>query len=114
MTVSSEDSKNSYSTGSGMSETATKYVLTVDVPGAKSGDLFVKVDQNGKVPVIHITGTHRWGEFDKSFPLTNADLENISSSLSLGVLVVTIPKKVVPGKSDIIVAIQECDPIPVR
>jgi HSP20 family molecular chaperone IbpA len=89
----------------------------MDVPGVKTNDLTVKVDQNGKNPVLHVAGRRRsfvesdddeGAPFEKSFSMDDrANFDNMTANLSHGVLVVNVPKTVKP---EIVVPVKEADP----
>jgi HSP20 family molecular chaperone IbpA len=119
-----------------ISESDAKYEITTDVPGVKLADLSVTVDQSGPHPVLQITGTRRraaqrahsaaashqneetkndgepessLAKFEKRFLIKDAtaDFENMTASLSHGVLVVSVPKVAKATKSNIVVTITE-------
>jgi HSP20 family molecular chaperone IbpA len=119
-----------------ISESDAKYEITTDLPGVKLADLSVTVDQSGPHPVLTIKGTRRravqrvhsaaaseeneetkndaepessLATFEKRFLIKDAtaDFENMTASLSHGVLVVSVHKVAKATKPNIVVTITE-------
>jgi HSP20 family molecular chaperone IbpA len=73
--------------------------LAMEVPGVTAKDLSVEVENGSMLRIkgsrtIHKSGSSTKAEFDQSFQLDqDIDVENISVSLSSGILTVTAPKK---------------------
>jgi HSP20 family protein len=78
-----------------------KYSIAIDVPGVKSEDMTIKLEENGQV--LNLSGGRKIKKgddtvsefkFEKRFTIgDNVDVDKIAASLSDGVLEVTAPKK---------------------
>jgi ABC-type multidrug transport system fused ATPase/permease subunit/HSP20 family molecular chaperone IbpA len=93
----------------------SNYQITMDLPGVRSNDLTVRVDQSGSKPLLNISGRRRSfveneedePAFETSFSMDdNVNFGNMTANLSHGVLVVNVPKNVKP---EIVVPINEGD-----
>ena len=92
-----------------------KYSIAIDVPGVKSEDMTIKLEENGQV--LNLSGgrkikkgddTVSETKFVKQFTIgENVDVDKIAASLSDGVLEVTAPKKAVEKKEAHIIKITE-------
>jgi len=80
-------------------EDDSHFELSIDLPGVRSEDCKVELEQEGRV--LHLHGGRKietesgYSEtrFDQRFKLgKNLDVQNVSANLSDGVLVVTMPK----------------------
>jgi HSP20 family molecular chaperone IbpA len=84
-----------------------KIQLAVDVPGMKLNDITVKLEQDGRI--LRIKGERKLHEgalkserkLEKTFVLEkeNVDIDNISANLSDGVLLITLPRKIVSSST---------------
>ena len=84
-----------------------KIQLAVDVSGMKLNDITVKLEQDGRI--LYITGERKLHEgnlkserkLEKTFVLEkqNIDIDNISANLSDGVLLITLPRKIVSSST---------------
>ena len=92
-------------TGMRSHEDEKNYVFQVDVPGVKSDDLKMKLDDsnNGRM-TIHLTGERKFqskdgksfesSSFERQFSVgPNVDKDKIAADLKDGVLTITVPKK---------------------
>ena len=95
-----------------------KYSIAIDVPGVKSEDMTIKLEENGQVlnlsggrKIKKSDGTVSETKFVKRFTIgENVDVDKITASLSDGVLEVTAPKKAVEKKEAHIIKITEVPP----
>jgi HSP20 family protein len=87
------------SPGYEINETDDNYQIAVDVPGVKSEDMTVQLENDGKV--LHISGgrkvvkdnTTTETKFEKRFKIGgNVDLQKVTANLADGVLVLSAPK----------------------
>lgn len=88
------------SPGYQIGEVDGKYRIEVDLPGVKTGDVKVELENDGKV--LHIFGGRKVTRgdsvtetrFEKRFTIgEDADIEKMTANLSDGVLTLTAPKK---------------------
>ena len=95
-----------------------KYSIAIDVPGVKSEDMTIKLEENGHV--LNLSGGRKIKKGDDTVSETkfvkrftigdNVDVDKIAASLSDGVLEVTAPKKAVEKKEAHIIKITEVPP----
>ncbi|KAK1358748.1 17.3 kDa class II heat shock protein-like [Heracleum sosnowskyi] len=100
------DAKAMATTPADVKEYPNSYVFVMDMPGLKSGDIKVQVDENNvlvvcgerqreeeKEGVKYVKLERRTGKFMRKFVLPeNADLETIKAVCQDGVLTVTVEK----------------------
>ena len=91
-----------------------KYSIAIDVPGVKSEDMSIKLEENGTV--LQLSGGRKVKrgndvsetKFVKRFTIgDNVDTEKITANLSDGVLEVTAPKKVPTKREPQVIKITE-------
>lgn len=101
-----QDAKAMASTPADVKEYPNSYVFVMDMPGLKSGDIKVQVDENNvllvcgerqreedKEGVKYVKLERRIGKFMRKFVLPeNANLEKIKAVCKDGVLTVTVEK----------------------
>ena len=97
-----------------VTENDKRFRLALDVPGVKSADMKIELEQDGRV--IHVTGKRKVKtdnsfeeqKFEKRFTLgRDLDISKITAHLNDGVLVLTAPKKVktAPVKQEIAITL---------
>jgi HSP20 family protein len=90
------------SPGYEINETVDSYQISIDVPGIKSEDMNIDLENNGKV--LRVTGSRKFhdtegktkseSKFLKRFTIgSNIDVDHLTANLADGVLVLKAPKQ---------------------